>query len=72
MRSIIDSVFKNIHSMVLNARPDLKDAIGDIDKPNNLSLTMDMFPCYRSILDKISKICFSLPQVRKVNYTIKL
>lgn len=65
MRAIIDIVFKNIYSMVVSERPDLKYMMSDREKLNHLRITLDMFPCYRNILDKISKTCFSLPEVRK-------
>lgn len=70
MRLIIDTVFRKIYSMVVKSRPDIKEEIGDVDNPKHLDLTLDMFPCYRSILNKISETCFSLPKVRIVNYYI--
>ncbi|VVC37946.1 Peptidase C13, legumain [Cinara cedri] len=62
MRLIIDSVFRAIYSKVVEARPDIQSEIGSLNKPKHRSLTLDMFPCYRSILNKISESCFSLPK----------
>lgn len=63
MRVIIDTVFRTIYSMVMKARPDIVDETGSIDEPKHLELSLDMFPCYRNILNKISESCFSLPKV---------
>jgi len=63
MRSVIDSVLRNIYSEVVKARPDVKSEIGDYDKPKYLKLNLAMFPCYRSILNQITESCFSLPRV---------
>lgn len=63
MRSIIDTVFRNIYSKVMKARPDIVEETGSIDEPNHLELSLDMFPCYRHTLNKISESCFSLPKV---------
>ncbi|CAH1731446.1 unnamed protein product [Aphis gossypii] len=62
MRSVIDSVLKNIYSEVVKARPDIKSEIGDFSEPNYLKLNLSMFPCYRSILNQITESCFSLPK----------
>ncbi|XP_026821008.1 legumain-like [Rhopalosiphum maidis] len=62
MRSVIDSVFQNIYSEVVKARPDIKSKIGDYDEPNYLQLNLSMFPCYRNVLNQITESCFSLPQ----------
>lgn len=67
MRSIIDKVFRLIFSKIVKAIPNIKNEIGELDTPKNLDLSLDMFPCYRSILNKISENCFSLPRVR-INY----
>lgn len=64
MRFMIDRVFRDIYARVMESRPDIREEIGDPFHPENLKLTLDMFPCYRSILDKISENCFSLPRVR--------
>eukprot|EP00102_Acyrthosiphon_pisum_P012477 XP_008181646.1 PREDICTED: legumain [Acyrthosiphon pisum] len=62
MRSVIDSVLRNIYSEVVKARPDVKSKIGDYDEPKYLKLNLAMFPCYRSILNQITESCFSLPR----------
>ncbi|VVC37944.1 Peptidase C13, legumain [Cinara cedri] len=61
-RLIIDRVFNDIYSMIVNIRPEIKNEIGELQQPKNLKLTLDMFPCYRSIMNKITESCFSLPQ----------
>jgi hypothetical protein len=62
MRLIIDSVFQDIYSRVQKLRPDIQEKIGELDDPKHLKLQMDVFPCYRSILNKITESCFSLPR----------
>ncbi|KAF0758289.1 legumain-like [Aphis craccivora] len=62
MKSVIDSVLKNIYSEVVKARPDIKSKIGDYGKPSYLKLNLSVFPCYRSILNQITENCFSLPK----------
>ncbi|XP_025192744.1 legumain-like [Melanaphis sacchari] len=62
MRLIIDRTLWNIYSMVAKARPEIMSKVGDFDEPNNLELSLDIFPCYRSILNKITESCFSLPR----------
>ncbi|XP_022166863.1 legumain-like [Myzus persicae] len=62
MRSVIDSVFRDIYSEVVKERPDVKSEIGEYDEPNNLKLNLAMFPCYRSVLNLITENCFSLPK----------
>ncbi|XP_060858673.1 legumain-like [Metopolophium dirhodum] len=62
MRSVIDSVLRDIYSEVVKARPDVKSEIGNYDEPNYLKLNLAMFPCYRSILNQITESCFSLPR----------
>lgn len=64
MKSIIDNVFREIRLLVIKAKPEIENLIGEFDQPKNLDLTLDMFPCYRSLIDKISKSCFSVPRVR--------
>ncbi|KAF0761211.1 legumain-like [Aphis craccivora] len=62
MRSVIDSVFQKIYSGVVKAMPGIKSEIGDLEEPSYLQLNLSMFPCYRSILNQITKNCFSLPK----------
>ncbi|XP_027844283.2 legumain-like [Aphis gossypii] len=62
MRLIIDRALRKIYSMVAKARPEIMSKVGNFDKPNHLDLSLDMFPCYRSILNKITESCFSLPR----------
>ncbi|XP_015367844.1 PREDICTED: legumain-like [Diuraphis noxia] len=62
MRSVIDSVLRNIYSEVVKARPNIKSEIGEYHEPKYLKLNLAMFPCYRSILNKITESCFSLPR----------
>ncbi|XP_025195726.1 legumain-like [Melanaphis sacchari] len=62
MRNVIDSVLKNIYSEIVKERPNIKSEIGDYDKPNYIKLNLSMFPCYRSILNQITKTCFFLPR----------
>lgn len=64
MRLIIDSVFQDIYSEVKKLRPDMVEKAGEIDEPKHLKLDLNVFPCYRSILNKITESCFSLPRVR--------
>lgn len=64
MKSLINNVFHGIYSLVMMERPEIQEQIGQFDKPNNLSLSLDMFPCYRSIVNKISESCFSVARVR--------
>lgn len=68
MRFMIDKIFQNIYSKVMELRPDICGKIGNPFRPANLKLTLDMFPCYRSILNKISENCFSLARVRNIVY----
>lgn len=68
MRFIIDSVFGSIYSQVVKARPHINNEVGSLDQPEHLTLSLDMFPCYRNILNEISERCFSLPKVCIVNY----
>lgn len=63
MRTIIDSVFHGIYYRIADARPDIIEKIGNFNNLKPLKLKLDMFPCYRSILNKITESCFSLPQV---------
>lgn len=63
MRLIIDSVFRSIYSKVLEARPDIQKEIGGLDNLKGQRLRLDMFPCYRNIINKISDSCFSMPKV---------
>lgn len=70
MRLIIDSVFRSIYSKVLEARPDVQKEIGGLDQLKAQRLTMDVFPCYRSIINKISDSCFSMPRVSMVSIYI--
>lgn len=69
MRTIIDGVFYSIYYKIADAKPNIIEKIGDLNKPKPLKLKLDVFPCYRSILNKITESCFSLPQVR-INVTI--
>ncbi|XP_060847426.1 legumain-like [Rhopalosiphum padi] len=62
MRLIIDRALRNIYSKVAKARPEIMSKVGNFDEPNHLDLSLDMFPCYRSILNKITESCFSLPR----------
>lgn len=64
MRSIIDYTFKDIYSKVMTETPEIKEIIGEYDSPKNQRLSLDMFPCYRSILNTFSENCFSLTEVR--------
>lgn len=64
MRLIIDTVLRKIYSNTVHMRPDIKKEIGEFDEPQNLNLSLEMFPCYRSILNKITETCFSMAQVR--------
>lgn len=64
MRNIIDNVFRIIYSKIAKAIPNIKNEIGELDSPKNLDLPLDIFPCYRNILNKITESCFSLPRVR--------
>lgn len=63
-RIIIDRAFQNLYTRIVKAKPDIKDKIGEFHQPKNLDLKLEIFPCYRSILNKITESCFSLPQVR--------
>lgn len=64
MRLIIDKIFRTIYSKVVKARPDIREKIGEFDEQKFLVLRLDMFPCYRNILNEITERCFSIPQVR--------
>lgn len=64
MRIIIDRVLKKIYTGVLKFKPDIKNEIGQFDEPEHLDLSLDIFPCYRSILNNITESCFSIPRVR--------
>lgn len=72
MRSIIDNLFQAIYSKVVKARPDIKKEIGYLDKSKRHRLTLDMFPCYRNILNKISESCFALPKVSIYDFDLFL
>ncbi|VVC32207.1 Peptidase C13, legumain [Cinara cedri] len=61
-RLIIDGVFSDIYSKIVGARPQIKKQIGELYQPKNLKLTLDMFPCYKSIIKRITESCFSLTQ----------
>ncbi|XP_001943941.2 legumain [Acyrthosiphon pisum] len=62
MRLIIDKALRTIYSKVVKARPEIISKVGDFYEPNHLELSLDMFPCYKSILNKITESCFSLPR----------
>lgn len=64
MRNTIDTVFRNIYLEMFKLRPDVVDEAGTFDEPTNLDLSLDMFPCYRNIVTKITESCFSVPKVR--------
>lgn len=70
MRLIIDKVFRAIYSKIVKAIPKIKNEIGELKAPKSLNLPLSMFPCYRSIINKITENCFSLPRVR-INICIK-
>lgn len=63
MKQILDRVFNEILQGVIKQWPEL---IYDIDKlkqiPGNLPL--NIFPCYRQILNHITNNCFSLSKVK--------
>lgn len=69
MRLIIDDLLREIYLIVLEIRPDIKDKIGEFDKPKNLQLSLSMFPCYRTIINKITETYFSMPRVRIDKFT---
>lgn len=72
MKSIINKIFHGIYSLVMVERPEIQEQIGQFDKPKDLSLSLDMFPCYRSIVNKISESCFSVAKVRIILVTFIL
>ncbi|VVC37948.1 Hypothetical protein CINCED_3A012616 [Cinara cedri] len=62
MRFVIDNVFREIYLSVVKLRPKIMSDIGTFDKPEFLKLSLDMFPCYRSIVNKINENCFLVSQ----------
>lgn len=63
MKSIINNVFYGIYSSVMMERPEIQEQVGEFDQPKDLKLSLDVFPCYRSIVNKISESCFSVARV---------
>ncbi|XP_050426122.1 legumain-like [Adelges cooleyi] len=62
MRLTVDKVFRQIYKKVVKEWPELADKAGDIQNPAVLQLTANDYPCYRSIVNRISSKCFFIDQ----------
>ncbi|XP_050527223.1 legumain-like isoform X2 [Daktulosphaira vitifoliae] len=62
MKSVIDATIKQIYEYIVQILPDISEKIGTIENPESMRLSMETFQCYRSILNKITEKCFSIPK----------
>ncbi|XP_050426905.1 legumain-like isoform X2 [Adelges cooleyi] len=67
MKQTIDKIMNEIYKKVVKEMTGVAAKIGTLEKPAHLKLNMDMFPCYRSIVNRISEKCFSVLKNGKVN-----
>ncbi|XP_050426915.1 legumain-like [Adelges cooleyi] len=61
-KTFIDHVLRTIYTKLISEAPELAAEIGEYENTAPLQLTINAFPCYRNILDNISKKCFSIPK----------
>ncbi|XP_050527225.1 legumain-like [Daktulosphaira vitifoliae] len=60
MKQVIDAIFFKMYNRIVEALPALSFKIGTIETPAPLKLSIDVFPCYKNIINTISSNCFSL------------
>ncbi|XP_050426907.1 legumain-like [Adelges cooleyi] len=69
-KQLADKIMNEIYKKVVKEMPEVAAKIGTLEKPAHLKLNMDMFPCYRSIVNHISEKCFSFLKNRQVQINI--
>ncbi|XP_050426906.1 legumain-like [Adelges cooleyi] len=69
-KQLADKIMNEIYKKVVKEMPGVAAKIGTLERPAHYPLNMDMFPCYKSIVNRITEKCFSVSKNRHVSINI--